>query len=299
MDHKPLYIIDSGNSLFSSTTVPSSSDKRKATILFTALKQIGLDAMAIGPEDLSAGLDFFDNEIFDNFPLISLNLYNTKTNKPYFTPYTVITKGNISMGIIGLTKPIKQQDAFYFKDYNQLLKPVVKKLSATTDLIILLSSLSNDQNRNIASNFREIHCIFSSDKNTRNIMPNLFKNSVLAQSESQGKYFDFLRITVGTGKTWAKDYTLEVSRLRKKIDILAWQSKRQNAILTKKPDDKDTLLKIQKLSDMLQRNRNTLQEIMKKGKDFQNDPVFYKFSNVTQPITSSVAEDPEINSLLQ
>lgn len=64
------------------------------------------DAGTVGNHDIEAGhpvYDKLDKEF--NFPWMAANAINTKTGKPYFTPYTIIKRNGVKIAVLGLITP--------------------------------------------------------------------------------------------------------------------------------------------------------------------------------------------------
>ena len=64
------------------------------------------DVGTVGNHDIETGhnvYDRFDKEI--NFPWLAANAINTKTNAPYFKPYTVLERKGIRIAVLGLITP--------------------------------------------------------------------------------------------------------------------------------------------------------------------------------------------------
>ncbi len=64
------------------------------------------DAGTVGNHDIEAGHPVYDklNKEF-NFPWMAANAINTKTGKPYFTPYTIIERSGVKIAVLGLITP--------------------------------------------------------------------------------------------------------------------------------------------------------------------------------------------------
>lgn len=259
---------------------------------------MGIDAIGIGPYDLSAGVDFFKTVPFEKAPLLSINLYDTATDQPVFKPFTIVRKNDIKIGVTGVTKPFAVTNNLYFKDYEELLSELLTNELKNTDLTVVLSSLSEAQNRALAKKFPMIQLILSSDKNSRDFPPKLVGNTLFSQGVSRGKYFEMLQINVGTENKWANDYKQEINTHKKRIEALTWQSNRQNALLKKNPGDKNILNKIEKLSKLLQTNRDQLKIIQENKEQMETNTNLYRFTRYSQPIGSSIKENPTVEKLL-
>jgi len=64
------------------------------------------DAGSVGNHDIETGHPVYDRFVKElNFPWLSANSVDIKTDKPYFKPYTVIKRKGIKIAILGLTTP--------------------------------------------------------------------------------------------------------------------------------------------------------------------------------------------------
>ena len=64
------------------------------------------DAVAVGNHDIEAGHDVYDRWTRQcNFPVLGANVINTKTGRPYFTPYTIIERQGLKIAVIGMVTP--------------------------------------------------------------------------------------------------------------------------------------------------------------------------------------------------
>lgn len=85
------------------TGVPE-SDLQIAEPDFKGMSIIGYDAMAIGNHEFDNPLSVLDKQIaWSNFPLLSANIIDKKTQQPAYQTYTVINKGQLKIAVVGLT----------------------------------------------------------------------------------------------------------------------------------------------------------------------------------------------------
>lgn len=71
------------------------------------LNYIGYDAQTIGNHDVETGHDVYDRYRKDlsTIPLLAANVIDTRTNEPYFTPYTIIEREGVRFAVLGLITP--------------------------------------------------------------------------------------------------------------------------------------------------------------------------------------------------
>ncbi|MGE5436853.1 MAG: 5'-nucleotidase C-terminal domain-containing protein, partial [Syntrophothermus sp.] len=131
---------------------------------FTLMNQLGFDAMTIGNHEF----DFYTSNLrasleaalkTNKFPLLSanLNLQNPDVANlsKYIKDFTIIHKGNLKIGVFGLTTPATNlisfpQPAFLSEDIIGIATKVVKKLSGC-DVVICLSHLGVDIDQALAA----------------------------------------------------------------------------------------------------------------------------------------------------
>jgi len=71
-----------------------------------AMNRIGYLAMAVGNHEFNFGLRVLENARKQaSFPFLSANVIDTATGAPHFTPYLVLERSGIRIGILGLTTP--------------------------------------------------------------------------------------------------------------------------------------------------------------------------------------------------
>lgn len=64
------------------------------------------DAATIGNHDIEPGHPVYDKLVKEfKFPWMAANAIDTKTNKPYFEPYTIIHRNGVKIAILGLITP--------------------------------------------------------------------------------------------------------------------------------------------------------------------------------------------------
>jgi 2',3'-cyclic-nucleotide 2'-phosphodiesterase / 3'-nucleotidase len=70
------------------------------------MNYMGYDAGTIGNHDIEAGHSVYDRlRKLYRFPLLAANAVDINTGKPYFKPYTVITKNGLKIAVFGLVTP--------------------------------------------------------------------------------------------------------------------------------------------------------------------------------------------------
>lgn len=137
------------------TGVPE-SDLLDAEPDFKGMSKIGYDAMALGNHEFDNPLSVLEQQQkWANFPLLSANIYDKKTQKNKFLPYKILNKNNLRIAIIGLTTEdtakivnpefVKSLD---FKDPKVEAKKLIAKLKKqeNPDIIIALTHMGHYEN---------------------------------------------------------------------------------------------------------------------------------------------------------
>lgn len=124
------------------------SNTTKGQIMIDAMNSIGFDAMALGNHEFSWGEEIMENMINSlNCPVLSCNTYyNNRTTQPnYLKNYTVISKDDLKIGIIGsiregIASSItgKVANDFYFASPYSLIQKYSRELRITHNCDVVL-----------------------------------------------------------------------------------------------------------------------------------------------------------------
>lgn len=101
-------LLDNGDFLQGQPTVYYSNyiDTASQHIVSKVMNFMGYDAASVGNHDIEAGPAIYDELVDDfTFPWLSANIIDTRTQQPYFEPYTIIYKNDIKIAVLGLTTP--------------------------------------------------------------------------------------------------------------------------------------------------------------------------------------------------
>jgi 2',3'-cyclic-nucleotide 2'-phosphodiesterase/3'-nucleotidase len=81
-------------------------DTKSEHICASVMNYMKYDAATVGNHDIEPGHPVYDkiNKEF-KFPWLAANAVNTKTNQPYFTPYTILNRDGIKIAVLGLITP--------------------------------------------------------------------------------------------------------------------------------------------------------------------------------------------------
>lgn len=255
-------------------------------------QSMGFAAVAVGPYDLGAGLDFLLQSKRQGFPWMSANLLDGD-GTPLFGPSTIHTLGSSRIGLIGLTgKTANLPPTVQLADYREVLQQEINRLSKKCKFLILLSSLTREENRKIIQNFPSIHVIISAQKNRGNVPARLNGNTILTQTMSKGKYQGVLTITPGTGSQWEKK-KVSLATLENRLGSYDWQISRM-----KKRKELHTPQYLKKIQTIEKKRKRLLEQITKQknsaSANSTKEPVYSTFKGEFFALSRKVAETSHI-----
>ena len=150
-------VILSAGDMFQGTAVSSLT---KGKIVVDLMNEIGFDAMTIGNHEFDWGIEgitrFMDGDDENgeaNFPLLSANIYQKSKNDlaDFATPYTVIERGPLRIGIIGTLGESQTNDIlasivadYQFTDQLTAIKNYTKILRTEENCDIVIVSSHSD-----------------------------------------------------------------------------------------------------------------------------------------------------------
>lgn len=148
----PVLLLDSGGSLIGQHLSNQSDGK----IIIEAMNAMAYDAMTVGYRDMQKGLDVLLARAEEaRFPLLSCNVVERATGKSLFEPYTVIERGGLRIGILGVSE-VDTVELADVRERLEALDPVetvkryLPELREQADVVILLSHVGLVNERRIA-----------------------------------------------------------------------------------------------------------------------------------------------------
>ena len=209
----PHLAVDGGNLLFKQERVaPGLLQQTKITAegIIDAYNLMQYDAVAVGRNDLGAGLSFLKEQAARaKFTWLSANLVHKTDKKPIFSASLIRKFGNLTVGIIGLTGhdgkvQFQDNEDAVILPWQDVLPDYIADLSSRCDLLILLSNNTTQQNQKITKSFEDIHLIIQSSPSSKNSAPKLTNKSLIAQTGKQGKYLGWMLIDWQQSRTWGR-----------------------------------------------------------------------------------------------
>jgi hypothetical protein len=172
-------------------------DEIKMETTLKALDRMGYTAHNIGEKDISIGIDLLGYlSQISSVDFISSNIVNLNPQilniKPYVVKEIKIKGTTLKVGILGIVSPELIDDAYQeieVVDPIASLKPLIRKLSDKTDLLILLSHAEIKDSIKIAEVYPEFDLIISGHMVDR---PSLYlekvKDTYVIPVGEKGKY---------------------------------------------------------------------------------------------------------------
>ena len=172
----------------------------KDSIAFKIYEMFPYDAIGIGDQEFYNGLNFITN-LIDNskLPFISLNISIPKFNN--VKEYIIINKKNINFGIISIIDP--EIFKFYPKrirenievfEFGPRLNEKINLIKDQVNIIILLSHVGIEKDRQIAKRYNEIDLIVGGHSQSFLEKPEKVNNSIIVHSGKDGYNVGHLKI---------------------------------------------------------------------------------------------------------
>ncbi len=215
--------------------------------------QMAYDAVAVGPYDLAAGVEFLKNGRFKNFPWVSANLMD-KNHNLLFPAAKIIERGALKIGILGLTGQIAgTSPETIVADWRKVLPEHLERLTEECRLVIVLSSLSGEDNAELTRQFPQVHVLIAADRQQGNIVPRFEYSTLVTQTMSQGKYLGVLNLDWIAGSSWGKDQEQEPGAASGKEPSHLRSNFTGNFIPLSKslPDDRQIAMRIEEIKQQI------------------------------------------------
>lgn len=253
------------------------------------------DAIAVGPLDLSAGIDLLKKSDSPSLPWISANLYNLDGSR-VFRPYLSINKGGLKVALIGLTDKVqKEVKGIVVNSWKKELNTLLPSISTSHDIVVLLSTLPYNVLKTIADQFPDIKIIIGADRRKGNINGLLYKNTVIAQTAGQGKYLGQLTIN-WRYRQWGEDPVIKIKALKKQQISIARQRLKLEKIGQTAVSDYQHKIKL--LEQKKKELGEEMVELETASKNGLQANLSSQFSSVLIPLKPSIPEDPMIRDII-
>lgn len=293
---KGILLVDTGNLLFQKP--PQTEIKRKdailrANLIIQSYNEMGYDGVNIGEKDFIMSVKFFKElTLKAQFPFISSNLIEKKSQKPLFKPYLIKNISGIKIGIMGLlddqfnvTLSQIEPDLLILEPINHT-KNLVKGLREYCDLLIVLSQLGEMKTQKLAMEIPEIDLILGGGGGViKSIIDNINGVPIFCL-EPRGSYLGKIDYSISDLKKPLKIFSAhEYEELEEKLKNLTNHYNKIKSEIEKSEEKKEIKLKELKIIESKKR------EIEQTIKTFQ-DKNFYNYTAI--PIELSLPDDANI-----
>jgi 2',3'-cyclic-nucleotide 2'-phosphodiesterase (5'-nucleotidase family) len=160
---------------------------------------MGYDAIQVGAYDLYAGIDLLKQEAAKHkLTLISANIL--KDGRPVFTPWTIVEKNGIKIGITGITRHKLPADlvkkGYAIEDQLMSIKRVLPYMEGKADIIILLSNTGHNYDVSLLKAIPEVKIIVGSGPGSSFKAPFKTEDGFILRSTPKGKAIGKAEITL-------------------------------------------------------------------------------------------------------
>lgn len=159
-------------------------------------------AVNLGDPDLILGLSFLRQESFRGLPLISANLIDPSQGSPIFPPCVIKKVDGIRVAFFGLLSPdistaVRKVigNKVLVGDPVETARSLVERLRSEADIIILLSDLGLEGDKNLVRKVPGIHFVLGGREGQYLRSPIWEGETPILQSYIKGMYAGSLQIT--------------------------------------------------------------------------------------------------------
>ncbi|MHB1296146.1 MAG: bifunctional UDP-sugar hydrolase/5'-nucleotidase [Anaerolineae bacterium] len=193
-----MLVLDAGNALLGE----SLALKSEGRVIVEAMNAMGYDAMTVGLMDLAKGVDtLLARREEARFAVLSGNIVRKESGATLFEPYTVIVRGGVRFGIIGMSEPEVVQapgaaDVIAVQDPAQTMARLLPEVQAQSDVVIVLSHLGLERDRELAAKVPGIDVIVGGYNKILLEEPEFAANTILVQMGYDGEWLGALKATL-------------------------------------------------------------------------------------------------------
>lgn len=256
---------------------------------------IGYDAVAVGPYDLQAGIAFLKETDASGFPWVSANLVDG-SGAPVCQPYRKITRNGFTVAVIGITGALAPlPETARIADWGTVLPALLKKLSPTSDLIVVLSSLADSDNRLLLAQHPEINILLGADRRFGNVHPRIVNATLTSQVLSQGKYIGRLDLDWQKDRSWFQDINQEMAVLKRQLAKIDRRIQRAE-ILQRSSGSENSIAQLRQQKEVVNQRLAALAGQQKTAEDGASANTF---SGSFVALSGDRPESNEVNAMLE
>jgi 2',3'-cyclic-nucleotide 2'-phosphodiesterase (5'-nucleotidase family) len=199
----------SAGDMFQGTPV---SNLFKGQPVIDVMNYLKFDAMTVGNHEFDWGMDTFKHLVVSSgFPYLSANIKDNRGRSlPDVKPYIVVTRKNLKIAIIGvttpevlfITKPGHLKKVVVYRPEDILPQLINKMRDEGADVIIVLSHLGVDADKELAQRVSGIHVIVGGHSHTALGTPIIVGDTIIVQAGYNGLFLGVLKLRIDpqTGK---------------------------------------------------------------------------------------------------
>jgi 2',3'-cyclic-nucleotide 2'-phosphodiesterase (5'-nucleotidase family) len=137
-------LLDTGDALIGGGVL---GDQTQGAAIVAGMNLMGYDAMALGPKELSLGVDVLRQRLAEaRFPMLSANVVLSGTDELLTQPYVIKEIAGFRVAIIGLTRVPKDMPAgFQVLAAQEAAAHYVAEAAQEADTIVLLTNVGYEQ----------------------------------------------------------------------------------------------------------------------------------------------------------
>jgi len=285
-------VLDAGNLLFKNTAISDSQELITAAGIMEIYKDMAYDAVAVGPYDLAAGLAFLQETQIKGFPWLSANIVDEQNN-PIFLPSKKVERAGLKIGLVGLSdREIPTTSGIKVIDWEKALAEQLVIIGNTCDLIVVLTSLPDQDNAELMRLFPQVHILLTANRAHGNIMPRIVNNTLVTQTNSQGKYLGVLDVDWQASRAWEKNVAQEMLTLQDRLGVLGRQILRAERMSNRSVASEAQLQAFRQERETLLQTIKDAETKMAKAELQKN--VFNSFKSSFIALNTEAPDDPQV-----
>lgn len=191
--NQEIILLDAGDAV-SATNITCTTHEP----ILQKMSEMRYDAMTLGNREFHFSASGMRTTLQDaKFPVLCANLDITRGDLEYITPYIILDRWGMNIGIFGLTVPmitdkmkVKHLSVFRFHNPLKIAMEVVKtlRLNHKVDLVIALTHIGYSQDKELAASVEGIDLIIGGHSHT--VLPEgeWVNDTFITQTGSHGKY---------------------------------------------------------------------------------------------------------------
>lgn len=182
-------MVDAGSSLSGSRL----SNASQGAVILEGMNGMDYDGMSLGRYDAQIGLEALQKRKEEaTFPFLAANLGHVDGGALLFEPHTVVERNGLRIGLIGLSGPdvlaTKVKDKLLLYDPIAAARQSVAALQGQVDLVVLLSHLGLETDRQLAQQIEGIQVIVGGLDRKLLEEPERVGNTLIVQAGYNGEW---------------------------------------------------------------------------------------------------------------